>query len=345
MTADDSYGYERGGGVSGNQRFQDDALDDAGNAHASPGSTSHHNYRDGTAGNNGGSQHSSRKRSYQNRATGGDYGGRSAAGDAPPGTRMHEQRQMPLNAVYNSARAFIHEGPSAAVQELGSMGPIALTVLLIALVQYRHVVINSVRRSKHRLQDLWYSGGGPFAMLSDVYGYVRFAFLVAMDAVASLRLILPMYGGIDDDDSVGGLGMHGDDDEGAAAGRGRGGRRRRLYERNSESATIPNLEVTPLSGTNSATSKGSDSCSKSSEVTEKRRCRLCGLVHTKGGRRLVNGGYCHGIDPAFLDVNDYPSGWLVYDPIHGVSRKDVLDKKRAAAEQESAEEKKEVEAD
>ena len=322
-------------GVPGEQRFQEELE------HTEDVETSQHYFREGTGRSeaSNGPKQSSRKRSYQSRARGFEYGGRPVGGTA--GTRTH----MPLNAVYNSARSFIHEGPSAAMQELGAMGPIGLTVFLIALIQYRRAILNSVRRTKHRLEDMWYYGDGLFATLSDLYGYVRFAFLVALDTIASLRLILPVYGGIDDDDSVGGLGTRGDDDMREAAGRRRGGRRRRLYERDSESATtsIPELELIPQPGGSRTSSRGSDGNSKPN--AEKRRCRLCGLIHIRGGRTLVNGGYCHGIDPAFLNLKDYPSGWLVYDPIYGVLPKSIADKKRAAAEQESTEEKKEIEVD
>ena len=283
-----------------------------------------------------------RKRSYQNWAEGSySYGG-GRSGSAGGGSRTRSTtssstQQPPLTAVYNSARAFINEGPSAALHELGSMGPVAVAFLAIALYQYRQTILNSARRTKDRLEDLWYYGGGPLSILFDVLGYFRSGFLIVFDAVASLRLILPMYGGIDDDDSVGGLERrhHGYDssDEGATTGRGRGGRRRRLYERGSESSTVPDLEVVPLPGsdTSTAAQDAPGSRNESNKRKDKRPCHLCGLVHTRGGRRLVNGGYCHGIDPAFLTTSDYPSGWLVYDPIHGVLPKDIVDKKRAVA--------------
>ena len=177
------------------------------------------------------------------------------------------------------------------------------------------------------LEDFWYHGIRPSGLLGGLFrflDYFRSAFYLVWDAAAGLRVLLPQYGGLDDDDST----------DGAAhePRKGRGGRRRRLLDRGSD--TIPELKImlSPGSapGASVAAAAGSGEVGNDEAIRKRRRrpCQFCGVVHIKGGRRLANGGYCHGIDPAFLDDADYPPGWLVYDPILGVTRKDVVDQKR-----------------
>ena len=234
----------------------------------------------------------------------------------------HHQQQPVLGAFYNSARAFVEDGPLAAMHELGSMGPLALTFLALFLSR------NGVRQmllSRCRFM---------IDVLRGAFGHIKAAVIVGWDTITTLASIMtPLYG-VDDDDSLCGHPDESSDDVGALSGRGGGGRRRHRFL-GSDSANIPALEIVPLpdqdGGSTNDDDVGEDTngrVTKKGRRKKKRPCRFCGIVHIKGGRRMTNGGYCHGIDPAFRDESEYPSEWLVYDASSGVVLKRLADEKQ-----------------
>ena len=234
----------------------------------------------------------------------------------------HHQQQPVLGAFYNSARAFVEDGPLAAMHELGSMGPLALTFLALFLSRQatRQMLLSRCR----------YLIGA----LRGAFSHIKAAVLVGWDTVTTLASVMtPLYG-VDDDDSLCGHPDESSDDVGALSGRG-GRRRRRFLERGSDSANIPALEIIPLpdqdGGPTNDDDVGEDAngrVNKKGRRKKNRPCRFCGIVHIKGGRRMTNGGYCHGIDPAFRDESEYPSEWLVYDASSGVVLKRLADEKQ-----------------
>lgn len=284
-----------------------------------------------------------RKRTYQERSSGrrqveyddGYYRPYEPSGSGTRRTRpaggdfktkqyrpRHHQQQPVLGAFYNSARAFVEDGPLAAMHELGSMGPLALTFLALFLSRQgtRHMLLSRCRY----LIDV----------LRGAFGHIKSAVLVGWDTVTTLASIMtPLYG-VDDDDSLCGHPDESSDDVGPLSGRG-GRRRRRFLERGSDSANIPALEIIPLpdqdGGPTNDDDVGEDAngrVTKKGRRRKKRPCRFCGIVHMKGCRRMTNGGYCHGIDPAFRDESEYPSEWLVYDASSGVVLKRLADEKQ-----------------
>ena len=233
----------------------------------------------------------------------------------------HHQQQPVLGAFYNSARAFVEDGPLAAMHELGSMGPLALTFLALFLSRNgtRQMLLSRCRY----LIDV----------LRGAFGHIKAAVLVGWDTLTALAsMVAPLYG-VDDDDSLCG---HPDESSDVGALSGRGGRRRRRFlERGSDLADIPALEIVKLPDQDNRPANDDDdvredaggSETKKGRRKNKRPCRHCGIVHTKGGRRMSNGGYCHGIDAAFRHESEYPSEWLVYDASSGVVLKRLADQK------------------
>jgi hypothetical protein len=301
----------------------------------------HHHHKDGVGtehhgGNDEGGnvpRQPNRKRTYQERAYfeyddeysdggGGTRRTRPAGGDSSRTKqyrRRHHQHQAVLGAFYSSARAFVEDGPLAALHELGSMGPLAITFLALFLSRQgtRQMLLSRCRY----LIDV----------LRGTFGHIMAAVLVGWDTLVALASIMtPLYG-VDDDDSLCG---HPDESSefGALSGRG-GRRRRRLMERGSALANIPALEIVKLPDQDDGPvhddhvgEDASGSATKKGRRKKKRPCHLCGVVHTKGGRRMKNGGYCHEIDPAFRQESEYPSEWLVYDASSGVLPKGFADK-------------------
>lgn len=289
-----------------------------------------------------------RKRSYQDRASGrrqaeyddeyyrpyesgggGDGGRRRAprpAGATNQYRRRHHQQQPILGAFYSSARAFVEDGPIAAMHELGTMGPLAITLLAVFLSRQgtRQMLIVRCRY----LIDV----------LRGTFSHIKAVVAVGWDAVAAFAsLITPLYG-VDDDDSL--CGPDESSDVGTLSGRG-GRRRRRFMDRGSDLANIPALDVVKIPDRDAGPSQddgdvgdgtASGSTTKKGRRKKRRPCHLCGLVHTKGGRRMTNGGYCHRIDPAFRQESEYPSEWLVYDSTtESVLPKRVADKQNLSS--------------
>mmetsp|Transcript_29835 Transcript_29835/g.87055 ORF Transcript_29835/g.87055 Transcript_29835/m.87055 type:complete len:374 (+) Transcript_29835:161-1282(+) len=267
-------------------------------------------------------------RPYEYSSGGGDSGRRRATrpagGAATPNQyrRWHHQQQPMLSAFRNSARAFVEDGPLAAMHELGTMGPLAIALLAVFLSRQgtRQMLIVRCRY----LIDV----------LRGTFSHIKAVVAVGWDAVAALASIMtPLYG-VDDDDSLCGPPDE-SSDVGALSGRG-GRRRRRFMERGSDLANIPALEDVKLPDRGAGPAQdddvGDDAASgiatKKGRRKKKRPCRLCGLVHTKDGRRMANGGYCHGIDPAFRQGSEYPSEWLVYDALSGVLSKELADRQQ-----------------
>ena len=285
-------------------------------------------------------QQPNRKRSYQDRASGrrqaeyddeyyrpyegGDGGRRRAtrpAGATNQYRRRHHQQQPMLGAFYSSARAFVEDGPIAAMHELGTMGPLAITLLAVFLSRQgtRQMLIARCRY----LIDV----------LRGTLSHIKAMVTAGWDAVAALASFITPLCGIDDDDSL--CGPDESSDVGALSGRG-GRRRRRFMDRGSDLANIPALDVIKMPDRDAGPSRdngdvgdgtASGSTTKKGRRKKRRPCHLCGLVHTKGGRRMTNGGYCHSIDPAFQQESEYPPEWLVYDSSSGVLPKSEADKK------------------
>jgi len=102
----------------------------------------------------------------------------------------------------------------------------------------------------------------------------------------------------------------------------RGGRSRRLYEGNSGSCSLPDLELVPCPVGDGGPYRlfSSDHAGKD-DAAKKDPCRNCGMCYNK---ELTENccQFCDPIEPAFLHNDEYPEEWLVYDPLKGVLRKD-----------------------
>ena len=212
------------------------------------------------------------------------------------------------------------------MHELGTMGPLAITLLAVFLSRQgtRQMLIVRCRY----LIDV----------LRGTFSHIKAVVAVGWDAVAALAsFITPLYG-VDDDDSL--CGLDESSDVGTLSGRG-GRRRRRFMDRGSDLSNIPALDVVKMPDQNAGPSQddgdvgdgtASGSTTKKGRRKKRRPCHLCGLVHTKGGRRMTNGGYCHRIDPAFRQESEYPSEWLVYDSTtESVLPKSVADKQNLSS--------------
>lgn len=233
---------------------------------------------------------------------------REHAGDSNLGTDSASR----LAVIFNAGKALSNEEPSVAIEKLGSMGAVIITISVILIVQFRGLISASVR------------GGRLVERLTHLIEFLSSRFYHVADILSTLRMMLPAYSGIYDDDSIG-LGMTESDDfdaGGVSARRGRGGRRRRG---GLGSSSIPGLEIVPES---SGEELGVTAENDDTDIAKNMQpCNFCGMSHQRGEKGLLNGGYCHHIEPAFSHEEAYPSDWLVYDCKYGILTKTVGDEK------------------
>jgi len=241
-------------------------------------------------------------------------------------SRPQHEPEPPLRALLLAARRWVRGGDLSGIahDSNNSLG-VGVALLAIFLFQFRGTILATVRQTKQRFSDTWHEGG-PILVLYDLYDYFRSRAHSVVDALFRLQLIFSSAGlwGL----SGRSVGSSHQAEEDGTTKNGRGGRRRRLYDRPSSSSLMPDLELVAHD-----LSSGKEGRSCESERAEHpalkhvELCQICGYVHAKivshTQRRKSD-----QIEPAFLSENEYPSGWLVFDPVYGVIPKEEAEKRK-----------------
>lgn len=237
-------------------------------------------------------------------------------------TGQFKERDTPLQFWYNS---LMNLGTSSNQSQRG----LVFALLAIILFQFRGTITASLKLMQQSLHE-----SSLIFFVLDLWDYLRSFVCVVLDAVVNFRfLFLSAGGAMADRNNVGGVngwGRLGMADGRTAYTDGKTRRRRKLYERGGIGVqNMPELVEVP-SASPSLTE------SHSSAVARKERGRREKELASEGkrGEQRTSFSKCSDreIEPAFLREEDYPPGWLVYHPVHGVISKLDADKIRREGE-------------
>jgi len=261
-----------------------------------------------------------------------EYGQYSSAGTYPTPSQRYQHQQWqryrlrnepepPLRALFSSAQRWLRgDGAHDSGNSLG-MG---MALLAIFLFQFRGTLVARVKRNARHIAETW-DDGGPFLVLYDAFDGIRSYFFISLDFIQRLRLIIPFSGNWSLVDRVNGGAQLAESD--CPTKDGKSGRRRRLYDATPVSPSIPELEIIPLVDGDPLNRKILEEADPKC-VAELIPCRCCGS-HLSRQRAMNNCQICANIEPAFLRSDEYPDGWLEYDPINGVVPKKSTRRKGA----------------